>query len=572
MKTAIFGASIALAVHCGGKQASPADNSEINTGGTLVATTRSEPASFNRFVSARSAEELVSLLTHATLVRVNRVTGALEPRLAREWTSSPDGLTWTLKLREGVMFSDAAPFTSADVLFSLQAVYDKSVASPLAGNLQVNDQPLAMRALDERTVVVTFPAAFGPGLSVLDALPILPSHKLAASLRAGQFAKAWPLTTPPADLAGLGPFMINEYKPGERLLLVRNPHFWLKDEQGRQLPYVDRIELQIVPEQNAELLRLQSGNADLTTSEVRPEDLAALKPIESKGGLSLVQAGVGISPDALWINLAPNAAAGQGRSWLRRAELRQALNAAIDRQEIVNTVYLGAAEPANGPVTSGWGVWYLPDLPKAEHDAARAKSLLAAIGLSDRTGDGMLEDAAGKPARFSILTQKGHTLRERTVAVVQEQLRRVGLAIDVVAVDQGALFQHYMARDYDAMYFVASSNSIDPARNPEFWLSSGSFHYWNPGQKTPATPWEAKIDDLMRQQSTTLDAPARQRIFAEAQRLFAKELPALFLVAPKVTIAMSSRVHGATPSVLAPPVLWNAEKLSVSTALASSRR
>jgi peptide/nickel transport system substrate-binding protein len=122
------------------------------------------------------------------------------------------------------------------------------------------------------------------------------------------------------------------------------------------------------------------------------------------------------------------------------------------------------------------------------------------------------------------------------------------------------------------MYFVAPSDSTDPARNLDFWMSSGSFHYWNPEQKAPATTWEKNVDDLMRRQSTTLDAGERRRLFADAQRAMAAETPIICVAAPKVMVAMSARLHGATPSVLQPLVLWNADVLSVTSPQLAERR
>jgi peptide/nickel transport system substrate-binding protein len=529
----------------------------------LVATIRNEPKSYNRFVSAAAPEELLSLLTQATLVRVNRVTGAVEPRLAESWTQSADGLTWTLKLRDGVTFSDGKPFTSADVLFSLEALYDERAATELASSVRIGGKPLAASALDPRTVVVVFPGPYGPGLSILDSLPILPSHKLSEPLKSGTFREAWSMATPPAEIAGLGPFVVESYTAGQQMRLVRNPRFWMRDARGQQLPYLDRLELQFVPDQNAELLRLQAGGIDLTNGAVRAEDLSALQPLATSGVLTLVPVGVAINSSALWFNLTPGAKVAAGRSWLQRAELRQAISYAVDRREIVNKVYLGAGEPLWGPVTPGHGEWYVADLPRTEHDQTRARALLGAIGLSDRNGDGLVDDASGKTARFSLLTQKGNTAREKTCAILQEQLRQVGLTVDVVPTDFGSLVDRYGARDYEAMYFGVETNSPDPARSLDFWMSSGSFHYWNAQQLKPATEWESRIDDLMRRQSTTLDAKARHDLFAEAQRVLAAALPTLHFAAPRVTLAMSARVRGATPSVLQPPILWNAETLSV---------
>jgi peptide/nickel transport system substrate-binding protein len=102
-------------------------------------------------------------------------------------------------------------------------------------------------------------------------------------------------------------------------------------------------------------------------------------------------------------------------------------------------------------------------------------------------------------------------------------------------------------------------------------MSSGAFHFWNPNQETPATTWEAKIDGLMKQQSASMNADERRRLFSEVQRVFAEHEPVVYFAAPKVILATSARVRGVMPSVLAPYLLWNAERLFVSTA-ASARR
>ena len=541
------------------------------TGGRLIVTYRSEPKSFNRVVAPQPAEELVFRLTQATLLRLNRATGELEPRLAREWTSSPDGLTWTLKLRDGLTFSDGTPFTSADVLFSFQALYDAKVKSEIASSLLVDGKPLQVRALDASTIVIVLPAPYGPGLSLLDAVPILPRHKLHAALEAGTFRDAWGITTPPADIVGLGPFVIQEYVPGQRLVFGKNVKFWAKDAAGRTLPHLDAIEVQFVPDQNAEVLRLQSGNVDLITNQVRFEDLAALKDLASKGRVALHEAGVSIAPDMLWFNLDPAAKVGRDRPWLQREELRHAISSAVDRKSLVNTVYLGEAAEISGPITPGHKTWFAPELKRPALDPAAAAKLLASIDLVDRNGDGLVDDKSGRTARISLLTQKGHTVRERTAALVQEQLRKVGLQVDVVPLEVRTMIEAWGKKEYDAILFAVESDSFDPARNLDFWMSSGSFHFWNPGQKTPATPWEAEIDKLMKMQSTTMEPGERKRLFTDVQRVLGEHEPVLYFAAPKIILATSARVHGLTPSVLAPYLLWNAELIFVSGALSGAR-
>lgn len=196
------------------------------------------------------------------------------------------------------------------------------------------------------------------------------------------------------------------------------------------------------------------------------------------------------------------------------------------------------------------------------HDLARARQLLASVGLSDRDGDGMLEDAAGRPAQFSVISQKGHTIRERTASMLQQQLRGVGLAVDLVMLDPQAIPRRWMERDYDAIYFGVQSSATDPGLAMQFWLSSGYLHFWNPSQAAPATDWERAIDDLFRRQTQAGDLPERKRLFAEAERIFAKELPALYFAAPKAIIAVSARVANPTPAPQIPQLLWSADTLA----------
>ena len=529
-------------------------------GGSLVASLRSEPGIYNRYVDASAQGDLLDLLTNGRLVRVNRATDQLEPSLAESWTQSPDGRTFTLKLRQGVAFSDGVPFTSADVLFSFRALYDPGVASSLATAMRPGGKPLEVAAPDTSTVVVTMPVFFAPGLRLLESLPIFPRHKLEAALDAGHFADAWGPSKPLGDMAGLGPFVLQEHVSGQRLVFARNPHYWRRASDGTELPYLDTLTVLIIPDQTTEALRLQAGETDLMANgDIRPEDVAAFTRLRDQGRVQLIDVGIGLDPNMLWFNLGAGA---RHPAWFDTKAFRQAISYAADRQAIANAVYLGAAVPIFGPVSPGNRTWYSSSIPQHPPDRARARSLLASIGLTDRDGDGMLEDAGGAPARFSIVTQKGHTIRERTAAVLQEQLRGAGIAVDVVPLDPGSMMKRWQQRDYDTMYFTGQASATDPAMNGDFWLSSGSSHFWNPEQKAPATDWERRVDDLMQQQAAARDLAARQRLFAEVQRIVAGELPAIFFVAPRVTLAVSSRVVNPTPAPQVPQLLWSADTLA----------
>lgn len=534
------------------------------SGGTLTVSMLQEPPSFNRVVAAAVPTDLFALLTAGKLVRVNRATQEVEPSLAETWEAASDNRTYTLRLRNGVTWSDGTPFTSADVVFSFRAIYDKTVASQLAGSVSVNGAPLEIEAPDAQTVVITYPEPFGPGIRLLDNVFILPRHKLAAALEAGTFRQAWTTATPVADLVSIGPFQLARYEPGQRLVFDRNPRYWKKDAAGRQLPYLDRLVLEIVPEQNAELLRLQSGAVDMPLQAVRPEDVATLRALANRGRLQLIELGVGSDADSLIFNLRPAKWAADPRgAWMARKEFRQAISHAVDREAFANTVYLGAAVPIWGPVTPGNTAWFSPDVPRYPFSPDKARALLAELGLENRDADEWLEDARGTEARFSLLTVAGRTQLERSASVLRDDLRTVGIAVDVQPLEQGAVISRILKGDFDATFFFFSASSLDPALNKDFWLSSGGAHFWNLSQRTPATAWEARIDALMQQQAAATDHAERKRLFDEVQKVFAENLPMVYFVAPRLYIGVNTRVAGLTPSILRPPLLWNAESIWV---------
>jgi len=544
----------------------PPRTQAITRGGELVVSFRSEPATFNRHIGRDTSTNLVALLTHARLVRVNQATQAVEPQLAESWTTSDDGTRVTMTLRRNVQFSDGHPFTASDVLFSFEAAYNPTSGSILADAIQAAGKKLRVDAPDDHTVVIAFPVPFGPGIRILDALPIYPRHKLEAALKAGTFAKAWGLTAPLADLVGLGPFVLSEYQPGQRLVFTPNPHYFGKAADGTQLPYLQRLVVEVVPDVSAELLRLESGQLDMMTSEIAPDAYAPLKRAADQGRVKLIDLGVSRNADGLWFNLKPGAFAGDPRaSWIQRDELRKAIGLAVDRKAFADTVFLGAGVPIYGVETPANKQWYWSGTPQTPHDPTAAQQLLASIGLADRNGDGQLEDAAGRPARFTLLTQKGRTNLERGAAVIREELKKIGITVDVVALDVSQVVDaFYTRRQYDAVYFNATKTDMDPGTNPDFWFSFGSAHPWNHTQKTPATRWEAQIDDLMARQIASRDIAERTRLYDEVQKIFAEHLPIVYFVAPRIYVAHSTRVLNVLPSESRPQLLWRPEMVAVS--------
>lgn len=536
-------------------------------GGSVVASARSEPRSFNRIVHAETSTDLFALLTLGKLVRVNRVTQEVEPWLAETWKVSPDQRTFTLTLREGVFWSDGTPFTAADVLFSFQAIYDPRSKSPLASAMSIGGAPVQVTSSDPRTVVVTYPAVFGPGIRLLDNVTLMPKHKLQAALDAGGFATAWSAGTPPAEMVAIGPFVLTEYQPAQRLVYERNPRFWRKDDRGVQLPYLDRVTIELVGDQDSEIVRLQSGQIDFTQDSIRASDLATMLPLEQQGRVRVDELGVTPNADAFVFNLKPAQWAKDARGvWLTRKEFRQALSHAVDREAFADTVFLGAAVPIHGPVTPGNAQWFWPSIPRYEFSRDKAKALLKGLGLANRDEDEWLEDDKGSEARLTVLVFRGNSILERSASVLRDDFRQVGVALDIVPLETNTVRSRVVGGDFEAALINFTITDMDPAISKDFWLSTGGAHFWHFGQTTPATDWEREIDTLMTQQTASTDMAERKRIFNEVQRVFAENLPVLYFAAPRVYLAASARLINLQPSLTRPQLTWSADTLAVKDA------
>jgi len=536
-----------LSVACGARSTAPTAHRQ-----EAVASIRNQPTGFNRHVRNDAATDVLNTLTQSRLVRINKETQETEPWLAESWTADEPGRRYTLKLRQGLVFSDGHPFTADDVLFSFDAAYGTyGGRHSVVGNVvQVGDKPLSVAKLDANTVSVTFPAPYAPGVRLLDNLPILPKHKLEAAVRDGSFLTAWGFSTPASEIVGLGPFIVKEYTSGERIVFERNPHYWRKDTQGRQLPYLDQLTLELIPDANAEQLRLEAGQIDITASEVPPESYASVKRAADAGKVKLFDLGVALDGDSFWFNLRPGQFATDPRgAWLQRDEFRKAISMAVDRRLFADTVYFGAGEPVDGPETPSNKKWYSAEIPKVPHDPEAAKKLLASIGAAD--------------ARFTLITQKGRPRLERGAAVIRDELKKIGVTMDVVPLDPSALFDRILgSKNYEAAYFNPQKTDTDPGTNADFWLSSGGSHFWNPVQPKPATEWERRLDELTVKQVATSDEAERRRLYTEMLRIFAEHQPVLYFAAPKMFVAVSSRLT-VTPAIAQSPVLWSADTIAV---------
>src|SRR5256885_6705942 len=218
-----------------GEELQTSDNEVGRYGGTLGVGQRTEPKTLNPVTAADApSREVIGRMT-ADLIHINRASQQVEASLAKSWTASNDGRVFTLKLRRGLRFSDGQLFDADDVLFTFQVYLDEKVHSPQRDLLIVGGKPLEIQKVDSYTVRFTLAQPYAAAERIFDSLAILPRHLLQDPYHDGRFAQVWNVSTPSAEIAGLGPFRLKEYVAGQRMVLERNPYFWKIDQKKNRL-------------------------------------------------------------------------------------------------------------------------------------------------------------------------------------------------------------------------------------------------------------------------------------------------------------------------------------------------
>src|SRR5215472_1197235 len=337
------------------------DNPSGHTGGRLAVALRSEPKTLNPILALDETSREVIACLSADLIHINRGSQKSEPALAKSWKVSQDGREYTLQLRRGLHFSDGQPFDADDVVFSFQVYLDEKVDAPQRDLLVVAGKPIGVQKLDAYSVRFQLAQPYAAAERIFDSVPILPRHLLEAIYHKNGISDAWSISTPASQFAGLGPFRLKEYVPGQRIVLERNPYYWKQDRRGVRLPYVDEIDFLFVASEDAQVIRFQSGETDIL-SRLSAENFAVLEKQQAAKGYRAQDLGPGLEYNFLFFNLNDISAkdlpeVARKQSWFHDVRFRQAVSAAIDRDGIVRLVYSGRATPLWGNVTPGNRLW-----------------------------------------------------------------------------------------------------------------------------------------------------------------------------------------------------------------------
>ncbi len=509
------------------------------SGGELHFCLHGEPKTFNPLLVEEDSSETIRYLTGGVLIRLNRQTQALEPGLAISWRVSDAGRRIAFRLRGGLHFSDGTPFTAEDVAYTMKALMDPQLHSPTGDSFRSGEGQVDVQIPSSDAVVVTFPAPVAGLERLFDQVAILSSQ------------------SPKKEMAVLGPFYVADYSPGSYVLLKRNPNYWKKDQEGKPLPYLDSIRLDIQRNRDIELLRFRRGEIHL----INALDAEYFDRLQKETPAVVHDAGPGLNSEQMWFNQVASAPLPvHKKNWFRSTEFRKAISMAINRADLCRIVFGGHAQPAFGPVSPANQFWFNSSLPVPRYDSAGALRLLAQAGF--RLEGGILLDSSGNRVEFTVITNAGNKSREQMLTMIQQDLSQIGIKVNLVTLDFPSLIERITRTyDYEACLLGLVNTDLDPNSQMNVWLSSAENHQWNPKQSKPATPWEAELDRLMRAQSSATSDKKRKSAFDKVQQIVAEQQPFIYLVNKDAMSAISPAVVGSSPSVLDPHAFWNAELL-----------
>ncbi len=501
---------------CGSSSQNTADasldfsrNYPPESGGTLINAMSAEPSGLISMIAGESASSAITANIFNSLLKYDKNL-ELEGDLVKSWDISPDQKTITFKLKPNLKWADGAPLTSADVLFTWQAVTDEKTASPYASDFQLVKQAETPDALTFR---VTYAQTYAPALDSWAGLQILPKHLLQGKdLHTTAFAR---------NPVGSHYYKLDNWTHGENLKLSRNPNSVLGPAR------IDKLITRIIPDNSAQFLELMAGNIDyMGLDPIKYSRIIPARP-ELQQKLALYKE-LGNSYTYMGFNLKHKP--------FDDVRVRRAINYAIDKQEIIDGVYLGLGINIASPYKPGTR-WSNPALNPYPYDPAKALALLKEAGFKDSDGDGILE-RDGKPFAFEIITNQNKE-REKSAVLIQRRLKDVGIDVKIRAIEWASFISRFIKTgDFDVVV-LGWGLGLDPDQY-NIWHSSqqapGQFNFI--GYQNPA------VDQLLEQGRQELNPDKRMKIYHEFARILLEDSPIVYLSAGYGLTAIHQRVKG----------------------------
>lgn len=470
----------------------------------------------------------------------------VQPGLAKEWSWNDEGTELTLVFREGLKWSDGAPWTVDDIVFWWEYIeLDTNITPAPHIEWTVDGEPMTVEKIDDYTIKFIFPGPSG----IVETMGLaFHGHQWPLGFeRFGVFApkhyleQFHPALNDDIDDYALFEEMAFDYnverpviwawKPakwepgGTEMILERNPYYWKVDSAGNQLPYIDRVHMALVEDNEAVAVLAASGDLDMQARSIGLDKLPVLKDNEESGDFTVT---LWSSDGASSIGLQPNQSYDdpQYRELMQNRDFRYALSMAIDRDLVNDIAYLGQAVTTNqsvGPATA----WYVDDMGlfMGDYDPDGAKALLDGIGLV-MGDDGFYDFADGTDMVLVVESSNTDGAGLDALELIVEQWNDIGLNTTLKTLSRDLYWPRAIGNE--VMINVWGTGSIFPLMNPDNLLAFNEKSFWAPqfgiwyqtgGAAGEEPPEHVKVgqqiyDEILR----TVDAEAQAELGKELVR------------------------------------------------------
>ena len=528
-------------------------------GGTFVSSTIGEgPKTFNPFNSKDNISSQMSDIMYDGLVTTDPVTGNTIPKLAKSFTVN--GKEYIVKLRHGIKWSDGKPITADDVVFTWQnIIFDGFGNTSTRDSIVIDGKLPTVEKLDDYTVKFVTPEPFAPFLRML-ATPIAPKHFFEPAVKKGKAYFDGFLSTNinPKSLVTSGAFRLKEYVPAQRVVFERNPDYYVINKDGQKLPYLDKLVYLIVGDINNQVLKFEGGELDEIS--LQGANVARFKEMEKHGDFTVYN--IGPNTGTMYISMNMNNRKDENgkyyvdpkkQVWFQDKNFRQAVDYAIDRENMIFNIANGLAEPLFTPETLN-SIFLNKELKGYGRNLEKSKELLKKSGFKwDKAGH--LIDKFGNHVEFDLYTNAGNTEREAIGVMVKQDLEDLGMKVNFKPIEFNSLVNKLMATlDWDMVIMGFTGSPLEPNGGKNVWLSDGTLHIFNQRLEKDLNskryPFEERIDYLYTQGALATKFEDRKRYYDEYQAIVYDEKPLIYIYSPIIIVALRDKFKNIYPTNL----------------------
>ena len=541
-------------------------------GGTFVSSTIGEgPKTFNPFNSKDNISSQMSDIMYDGLVTTDPVTGDTIPKLAKSFTVN--GKEYIVKLRHGIKWSDGKPIKADDVVFTWQnIIFDGFGNTSTRDSIVIDGKLPTVEKLDDYTVKFVTPEPFAPFLRML-ASPIAPKHFFEPAVKKGKAYFDGFLSTNinPKILVTSGAFRLKEYVPAQRVVFERNPDYYVINKDEQKLPYLDKLVYLIVGDINNQVLKFEGGELDEIS--LQGANVARFKEMEKHGDFTVYN--IGPNTGTMYISMNMNNRKDENgkyyvdpkkQVWFQDKNFRQAVDYAIDRENMIFNIANGLAEPLFTPETLN-SIFLNKNLKGYGRNLEKSKELLKKSGFKwDKAGH--LIDKFGNHVEFDLYTNAGNTEREAIGVMVKQDLEDLGMKVNFKPIEFNSLVNKLMATlDWDMVIMGFTGSPLEPNGGKNVWLSDGTLHIFNQRLEKDLNskryPFEKRIDYLYTQGALATKFEDRKRYYDEYQAIVYDEKPLIYIYSPIIIVALRDKFKNIYPTNLG-GVTHNIEEIYVS--------